>query len=82
MNIYIYNMENMKALLVIDIKASYITRYENDILQRINERIIEAQKSQYDIVYVKNTKKLRGGMVTDEFAAQLFIESDNIFCKK
>ena len=63
----------MKALLVIDIQASYITRYENDILQRINERIIEAQKSQYDIVYVKNTKKLRSGMVTDEFAAQLFI---------
>lgn len=63
----------MKALLVIDIQASYITRYENDILQRINERIIEAQKSQYDIVYVKNTKKLRSGMVTDEFAAQLFL---------
>ena len=63
----------MKALLVIDIQASYITRYENDILQRINERIIEAQKSQYDIVYVKNTKKLRSGMVTDEFASQLFL---------
>ena len=47
----------MKALLVIDIQASYITRYENDILQRINERIIEAQKSQYDIVYIKKYKE-------------------------
>ena len=47
----------MKALLVIDIKASYITRYENDILQRINERIVEAQKSQYDIVYIKKYKE-------------------------
>lgn len=47
----------MKALLVIDIQASYITRYENDILQRINERIVEAQKSQYDIVYIKKIQR-------------------------
>ena len=30
----------MKALLVIDIQKSYITKYENAIVQRINERII------------------------------------------
>ena len=49
---------NMKALLVIDIQKSYISRYETDMVQRINERIIEAQKHRYDIVYIKNTKKL------------------------
>lgn len=27
----------MKALLVIDIQKSYITKYENAIVQRINE---------------------------------------------
>lgn len=72
----------MKALLVIDIQKSYIIKYGNDIVQRINERIIESQKAQYDIVYIKNTKKLRSGMVTDEFADQLILASDNVFCKK
>ena len=32
----------MKALLVIDIQKSYIIKYGNDIVQRINERIIES----------------------------------------
>lgn len=41
----------MKALLVIDIQKSYITKYENAIVQRINERIIKSQKAQYDIIY-------------------------------
>ena len=42
----------MKALLVIDIQKSYITKYETDIVRRINERIIDSQKAQYDIVYI------------------------------
>ena len=42
----------MKALLVIDIQKSYITKYENAIVQRINERIIKSQKAQYDIIYI------------------------------
>lgn len=72
----------MKALLVIDIQTSYITKYGNDIVQSINERIIESLKAQYDIIYIKNTKKLRSGMVTDEFADQLILASDHVFCKK
>ena len=36
----------MKALLVIDIQKSYISKYEINIVQKINERIIEAQKHQ------------------------------------
>ena len=72
----------MRALLVIDIQKSYITKYETDIVQRINERIMESKKAQYDIVYIKNTKKLRSGMVTDEFADDLILASDNVFCKK
>ena len=71
----------MKALLVIDIQKSYISRYETDMVQRINERIIEAQKHRYDIVYIKNTKKLRSETVTDEFTDELFLASDNVFCK-
>lgn len=72
----------MKALLVIDIQKSHITKYETDIVQRINERIMEFQKAQYDIVYIKNTKKLRSGMVTDEFPDDLILASDNVFCKR
>lgn len=71
----------MKALLVIDIQKSYISKYESDLVQKINERIIEVQKHQYDIVYIRNTKKLRSGTVTDEFADELFLVSDNVFCK-
>jgi|GEM_PF-6621761 len=70
----------MKALLVIDIQKSYISKYETDIVQKINERIIEAQKHQYDIVYIKNTKKLRSGTVTDEFADELFLVSILLSC--
>ena len=47
-----------------------------------HERIMESKKAQYDIVYIKNTKKLRSGMVTDEFADDLILASDNVFCKK
>ena len=43
---------------------------------------MECQKAQYDIVYIKNTKKLRSGMVTDEFADELILASDNVFCKE
>lgn len=74
--------QNMRALLVIDIQKSYIKKYETDIVQRINERIMESQKAQQDIVYIKNTKKLRSGMVTDEFADDLILASDNVFCKR
>lgn len=70
----------MKALLVIDIQKPYISKYETDIVQKINERIIEAQKHLYDIVYIKNTKKLRSGTVTDEFADELFLVSILLSC--
>lgn len=43
---------------------------------------MESKKAQYDIVYIKNPKKLRSGMVTDEFADNLILASDNVFCKK
>lgn len=72
----------MKALLVIDVQKSYMLKYETDLLDRINRKIEEAKKNQCDIVYIKNTKLLRSGAVTDEFAEELFIASDNVFCKE
>ena len=47
--------------------------------QTLKEQILKAQ---YDIIYIKNTKKLRSGMVTDEFADDLILASDNVFCKR
>lgn len=71
----------MKALIIIDVQRSYMTKYKTDLLERINRQIDDAQKNQYDIVYIKNTKLLRGGAVTDEFVDELNHVSDNIYYK-
>ena len=72
---------NMKALLVIDIQKSYISRYNHNLLSKINERILEAEKNHWDIVYIKNIKRLRNRTLTEEFADGLAVLSDNVFCK-
>ena len=72
---------DMKALLVIDIQNSYISKYEPGLLRKINDRILEVQNDKCDIIYVKNTKMLRSGPVTDELAEGLLLASDNVFCK-
>ena len=71
----------MKALLVIDIQKSYISRYDHNLLPKINERILEAEKNHWNIVYVKNTKRLRNRTLTEEFADGLAVLSDNVFHK-
>lgn len=72
----------MNGLIVIDVQKSYMTKYETDLLERMNRQIDIAKKNQYDIVYIKNTKMLRRGAVTDEFADELNIVSDNVFYKE
>ncbi len=67
----------MNGLIVIDVQKSYMTKYETDLLERMNRQIDIAKKNQYDIVYIKNTKMLRRGAVTDEFADELNIVSYN-----
>ena len=61
----------MKALLIIDVQKSYMAKYQTDLLERINRQIDDALKNLYDIVYIKNTKVLRRGNVTEEFADEL-----------
>lgn len=72
----------MNGLIVIDVQKSYMTKYETDLLGRMNRQIDIAKKNQYDIVYIKNTKMFRRGAVTDEFADELNIVSDNVFYKE
>ena len=71
----------MKALLVVDIQKSYISRYDHNLLPKINERILEAEKSPWFIVYIKNAKRLRNRTLTEEFADGLAVLSDNVFHK-
>lgn len=72
----------IKALLVIDVQNSYMKRYDPALLKRINKRIKNAYDTQYNIIYVKNTKKLQGGRTTDKLADELCVISDAVFCKE
>lgn len=72
----------MKAVVVIDMQEDYMKQYEPDLLDRVNQRIIQAKENNEHIIYVKNSKKLRSGTKTSEFAAGLQMLSSNIFCKE
>ena len=72
----------MKALLVIDIQQSYISRYDHELIQRINKRITEVHESNWDIVYIRNTKRLRNRVVTEGLSDELVLLSENVFFKE
>ncbi len=72
----------MKALIVIDIQKGYIEKYDKDLLTRVNQRIQYAAAHEELIIYVKNTKKLRNGVQTNELAQDLNVCSAYILCKK
>lgn len=72
----------MNALIVIDIQKGYIENYEECLVEKINRRIQDKKKVSECIVYIKNTKCLRNGKRTEEFADSLSIVSDNIFEKE
>ena len=72
----------MKALLVIDVQNCYMEKYEDELLEKINRRIRVAENEQECIVYIQNTKCLRSGKKTAEFAEGLVIASEHIFCKE
>lgn len=71
----------MKALLIVDIQESYFSKYDVSLLEKINKRILEAQEQKQEIIYIKNTKRLRSGLITDDFACGLLVKTDNVFCK-
>lgn len=77
-----FEVNEMKALLVIDVQDSYMKRYEPNLLEQINKCIKNAYNNQYNIIYVKNTKRLRSGSVTEKLADGLDVISDLVFCKE
>lgn len=68
----------MRAILIVDVQEGCFKRYDAALLRRITE----AQADGQEIVYIKNTKRLRGGAFTDEFAPGLMVVTDNVFCKE
>lgn len=72
----------MIALLIVDIQESYFSKYDVSLLLKINKRIIEAQEQKQEIIYIKNTKRLRNVLITDDLACGLIVKTDNIFCKE
>ena len=72
----------MKAVLVVDVQERCFSRYDAALLRRINSRILEAQADGQEIIYIKNTRRLRGGAFTDEFAPGLLVVTGNVFCKE
>ena len=72
----------MKAVLVLDVQERCFSRYDAALLRRINSRILEAQADGQEIIYIKNTRRLRGGVFTDEFAPGLLVVTGNVFCKE
>lgn len=71
----------MKALLVMDIQTGYLGKYDETLVERINQRIEEAFEQKEIIIYVKNAKKLRGGVKIDDLEKDLFIRSSYILTK-
>lgn len=77
----------MKALLVIDMQEEYVGKdnrygYDSaDLLTKINEQIEQAQSAKDLVIYIKNRKNLKSGIIIPEFAKGLEIISDNIFYK-
>lgn len=76
----------MKALFIIDMQEEYVGQnnkygYSADFVDKANERIDEADKDRELIVYIKNRKTLKSGLVCPEFADELKIISDNVFYK-
>lgn len=77
----------MKALFVIDMQEEYVGKnnhngYDSDnLINSVNSRILQAQQEKELIVYIKNRKNLRSGIVIPEFAEGLAVVSENIFFK-
>ena len=72
----------MKALMVVDVQEPCFFKYDSSLLERINQRILEALAQAQKIVYIQNTKRLRSGRITDDFAAKLLVLSEHVFSKE
>lgn len=73
---------NTKALLVVDVQEEYIQRYEDSLLERINQRIQRALVDSELIIYIENIKVLRHNEKKSPFADGLYIASAHVFSKK
>ena len=70
----------MKILLVIDVQEKYLKFYDGDFVERINERIKQAEAEGMCVFYAKNIPSL-GNSSDFPFAKNLYVASDNIYEK-
>ncbi len=71
----------MKILLVIDVQEKYLSHYDADLLNRINDRIHAAQTSNTPIYYIRNIG-IQGDSDSYALAKNLLIASEHIYEKK
>ncbi len=70
----------LSALIVIDIQAKYMDKYETNLVDRINARIREAQESGMPVLYVMNSGKKEHDPEY-ELSDKLLLVSDCIYEK-
>lgn len=75
-------MENKKALIVVDMQEDYIGQnsryhyYPNCLVDKVNKRIVSADKDGILVIYVKNKSKRNKEIYVSDFAKELVIVSN------
>ena len=73
-------MPQKTALIVIDMQRKYMDKYDPDLMDRVNARILRAKEQSIPVIYVKNTGL--SGNNGYELDDRLILVSDHIFEKK
>ncbi len=71
----------MKALLVIDMQEKYMSNYDEGLIDRVNERIIEAKQNSIPVIYIKNIG-ITGNTNGYDLSKRLNVISNIIFTKR
>ena len=65
----------MKALLIVDVQASYFGRYDASLLARINRPILEAQEQKQDLNEVFDMLEVQHRTLLDLFMREAYIQT-------
>lgn len=71
----------VRALLIMDIQKGYFEEYDTDLLNKINQRILQAIENQEQIIYVKNIKKLRSAIDAQQLGYKVILPCASIDIK-
>ena len=71
----------VRALLIMDIQKGYFEEYDTDLLNKINQRILQAIENQEQIIYVKNIKKFRSAIDAQQLGYKVILPCASIDIK-